>query len=84
MRVDLHHQAGVDPVTPHVQVFADVQASDPVDCPDNLIYHDPDPSDERYSLIIHDGGNSYIAIGYCPCAAPPYPARTTRISRVSD
>ncbi|WP_422739699.1 DUF6980 family protein [Micromonospora sp. WMMD729] len=53
--------------------------SDPFACPDNLIHHDPDPSDERYGLIIHDGGTSYIAIRYCPwcgTALPGYPDDT--------
>lgn len=36
------------------------------ECPDSLIYHNPDPSEERYGLIFHDGGSSYIAIRHCP------------------
>ncbi|WP_420329473.1 DUF6980 family protein [Salinispora pacifica] len=45
--------------------------SDPCECPDNLIYHDSDPSDERYGLFIHDGGSSYITIRYWPGSAAP-------------
>lgn len=40
--------------------------SDPCECPDNMIHHNSDPSDERYGLFIHDGGSSYITIRYWP------------------
>ncbi|GAB3953869.1 DUF6980 family protein [Micromonospora vulcania] len=49
------------------------QHADSFDCPDCLIYHDPDPRDERYVLIIHDGGSSYIAIRYCPWCGTSLP-----------
>ncbi|MEV0811342.1 hypothetical protein [Micromonospora sp. NPDC050200] len=52
------------------------QHPDPFDCPDNLIYYDSDPSDERYGLIIHDGGSSYIAIRYCPWCGASLPGGT--------
>ena len=32
------------------------------ECPDCLIYH----GDKRYGIIIHDGGESYITINFCP------------------
>jgi hypothetical protein len=51
----------------HAETRCD-QHPDPFDCADNLIFHAPD--DERYGLIIHDGGTSYITIKYCPwCGA---------------
>jgi hypothetical protein len=38
------------------------------DCPDALIYYSS-PFD-KYGLIVHDGGSSYITISYCPwCGA---------------
>jgi hypothetical protein len=41
---------------------------DVFDCPDNLIYHSTDGGE--YGIIIHDGGSSFIRIGYCPwCGA---------------
>ena len=46
---------------------------DPFDCPDRLIYHDPDPDDESYGIIVHDGGSSYIAIRYCPWCGTALP-----------
>ncbi|SCF13553.1 hypothetical protein GA0070607_5965 [Micromonospora coriariae] len=49
------------------------QHPNPFECPDNLIYHQPEPSDERYGLIIHDGGSSYIAIRYCPWCGSALP-----------
>lgn len=42
------------------------QHSDPYDCPDNLIAYTGD----RYGIIIHDGGQSFIVIQFCPwCGA---------------
>lgn len=52
------------------------QHPDPFDCPDSLIHYDPEPSDERYGLIIHDGGSSYIAIRYCPWCGASLPGGT--------
>ncbi|WP_211241186.1 DUF6980 family protein [Pseudonocardia spinosispora] len=34
------------------------------DCPDNLLDHRG--ASNVYGLIIHDGGGSSVAIGYCP------------------
>ena len=34
------------------------------DCPDNLVWFDI--KFDEYGLIIHDGGESYIEINYCP------------------
>jgi hypothetical protein len=45
---------------------------DPFDCPDNLIFCSP--RDDRYGLIIHDGGSSYIAIKYCPWCGATLPS----------
>ena len=36
----------------------------PFDCPDRVIYYTPKTN--KYGLIIHDGGSSFIAIKYCP------------------
>jgi hypothetical protein len=40
------------------------QHADAFDCPDSLVCYS-ERSDE-YGLIVHDGGASYIVIGYCP------------------
>jgi hypothetical protein len=41
---------------------------DPFDCPDNLIFYSA--KTDKFGLIIHDGGSSYIAIQHCPwCGA---------------
>jgi hypothetical protein len=37
---------------------------DPFDCLDNLIRYNP--RDDRYGLIVHDGGGSSVLIKYCP------------------
>jgi len=34
------------------------------ECPDNLIWFDS--KFNEYGLIIHDGGESYVEINYCP------------------
>jgi hypothetical protein len=33
-------------------------------CPDNLLYYDE--KFNEYGIIIHDGGQSYLTIIYCP------------------
>lgn len=44
------------------------QHEDVFECPDSLVYYS-DRSNE-YGLIVHDGGTSYVIIGYCPwCGA---------------
>jgi hypothetical protein len=41
---------------------------DPFECPDNLVHYSKQT--QRYGLIIHDGGNSFVTIGFCPwCGA---------------
>lgn len=37
---------------------------DPFDCPDRIFYYSSKTN--KYGLIIHDGGSSFIAIKYCP------------------
>ncbi len=34
------------------------------DCPDCLVYFDD--REKNYGLIVHDGGQSYVEIRYCP------------------
>ena len=36
----------------------------PYECPDCLVIYDEE--NQCYGIIIHDGGNSYIRINYCP------------------
>jgi hypothetical protein len=36
---------------------------DPYDCPDAVVVRD---AKGRYGVPVHDGGRSYIAIGFCP------------------
>ncbi len=39
----------------------------PFECPDWLIVHEEKGrSEERYGIVIHDGGSSYVTIRYCP------------------
>jgi len=41
----------------------DIHAN-PFDCPDNLIYYGE--STNTYGIIIHDGGESFLTIQFCP------------------
>lgn len=41
------------------------------ECPDSLIYFSK--SFEEYGLIIHDGGNSFITISFCPFCGTKLP-----------
>jgi hypothetical protein len=44
------------------------QHEDRFDCPDALLHYSA-PFDE-YGIIVHDGGTSYVVIGFCPwCGA---------------
>lgn len=47
----------------HTSNHCDVHTS-PFDCPDRLIIHQE--SRGEFGIIIHDGGQSYIRINYCP------------------
>jgi hypothetical protein len=47
------------------------QHTDVFECPDSLVYYS-DRSNE-YGLIVHDGGTSYIVIGYCPWCGSKLP-----------
>ena len=38
--------------------------SSPFDCPDWLILRDD--ATGKYGIIIHDGGQSFVGINYCP------------------
>jgi len=38
--------------------------NNPFDCPEILVCHDE--KWDVYGLIVHDGGESYILINYCP------------------
>jgi hypothetical protein len=40
------------------------QHADPFECPDSLVTYN-EVFDE-YGLIVHDGGASYVLIGFCP------------------
>ena len=41
------------------------------DCPDNLIYYNE--IFDEYGIIIHDGGQSYNSIKYCPWCGKELP-----------
>ena len=45
--------------------------SSPFECPDSLIFY----SDvfNEYGLIVHDGGNSWVEIKYCPWCSKKLP-----------
>lgn len=47
------------------------QHSNIFDCPDNLIYYDE--KFDEYGLIIHDGGESYMIINFCPWCGAKFP-----------
>jgi hypothetical protein len=47
------------------------ETQDKFDCPDNLITY-VSYADE-YGIIIHDGGSSYIQIGFCPWCGTKLP-----------
>lgn len=34
------------------------------ECPDCLVFYDE--NDDSYGIIVHDGGESFIKIGFCP------------------
>ena len=36
----------------------------PFDCPDHIIY--ANSKHNLYGIIVHDGGESFISIDYCP------------------
>ena len=38
--------------------------SSPFECPDRLVLYDE--KSDRYGIIIHDGGQSFVTINYCP------------------
>ena len=39
------------------------QHPDPFDCPDQIVYR---TTGGNFGLIVHDGGSSFIEIGFCP------------------
>jgi len=55
-------QEQIDFKCPHHDMFS---------CPDNLIYYDE--RFDEYGLIIHDGGTSYLKIGFCPWCGKKLP-----------
>jgi hypothetical protein len=48
------------------------QHPDPFDCPDTVVFYSA--KGDRYGLIVHDGGTSYIAIKYCPWCGVSLPS----------
>lgn len=47
----------------HLEYKCDIH-KDSFECPDNLIFKSKKNKD--YGIIIHDGGNSFITIKFCP------------------
>lgn len=45
--------------------------TNPFECPDCLIYID---KYNRYGIIIHDGGESFVLIDYCPWCGTKLPS----------
>ncbi len=43
----------------------------PFDCPEALVHYDPVFAE--YGLIVHDGGTSVAAIGFCPWCGQTLP-----------
>ena len=48
-----------------------IQHTNIFDCPDNLIYYTE--TFNEYGIIIHNGGQSYICIEYCPWCGTKLP-----------
>jgi hypothetical protein len=46
--------------------------SEPWECPDWLVVYVPEF--REYGLVVHDGGGSYVSIGYCPWCGAELPA----------
>ena len=46
---------------------------DPSQCPDSLVSYRADR--DAYGLYVHDGGPSYVAIGYCPWCGKNLPSK---------
>ena len=44
---------------------------DVFDCPDNLIYRSAESGE--YGIVVHDGGSSFVRIGYCPWCGTKLP-----------
>jgi hypothetical protein len=51
------------------------QHPNPFDCPDNLIYYDAE--ERKYGLIVHDGGESFLTIEYCPWCGAKLPDKNS-------
>jgi hypothetical protein len=47
------------------------QHPNPFDCPDSLIYYEP--RFDEYGIIVHDGGDSYTSIDFCPFCGTKLP-----------
>jgi hypothetical protein len=47
----------------HAKFKCEIHKS-PFECPDSIIYYSN--SSEIFGIIIHDGGESFISIKYCP------------------
>jgi hypothetical protein len=43
----------------------------PFDCPDNLVFYYL--KYDEYGIIVHDGGQSYVTISYCPWCGKELP-----------
>jgi hypothetical protein len=51
--------------------FSCAQHADPFECPDSLVTYN-EVFDE-FGLIVHDGGPSYVLIGFCPWCGTKLP-----------
>ena len=45
--------------------------SDPFECPDAIVHYSEEF--DEYGIIVHDGGNSVVAIEYCPWCGKKLP-----------
>ena len=59
----------------HTNNHCDVHTS-PFDCPDRLIFHRE--STGEFGILIHDGGQSYVRINYCPWCGRKLPGGDER------
>ena len=50
------------------------------DCPDCLIFYDK--KRDSFGIIIHDGGHSYVRIGYCPWCGSKIPSKKRRLKKL--
>jgi|GEM_PF-1943376 len=61
----------------HITYKCDMHPN-PFDCGDNLLFYDK--QGQQYGIIVHDGGESFVTIGFCPwCGKKVAPASAASV-----